>query len=279
MEKSELFLVFILILTLYDNSKQSGYSGLDDFISDTVFVSDGNDNGDSFNSTESEKEKDDDKNGIYLLGFGRYMKENNKITFRIYFEPIYEQDLGDEIKFTLIINYSNRLRVLEEEKEEVTTVCTQPKEIVIGKVIFDCEAYAAKNKNIKSIISKRDYSYSKSGEIHFIESSNSINANIAEETEDYLINELFTLKDGILMKDNNTFTIEGETDPKGYSEKNVTLILNDIEDRKKIPCNVENFTDKYYDIKCTLNKSLIEASLHRAFCIGEKQNLIINMRK
>ena len=46
--------------------------------------------------------------------------------------------------------------------------------------------------------------------VHFVESSNSINANIAEETEDYLGNKLFLLKDGILMKDKNAFTIEGK---------------------------------------------------------------------
>ena len=286
MKKSELFLVFILILTIYDNSKQSGLSSLDDFNSDTVFVTVESDvfgGRDPNNGTEHQKEEDDEENGIYLLGFGKYRKENYKITFRIYFEPIdsSKQHLGDEIKFTLIINYSNRLRVLEEEKEEVETICTQPEEMeyVYGKVIYECEAYVTKDKNIKSIISKRDYRYSKSGEIPFIESSNSINANIAEETENYLVNYLFTLKDGILIKDSYSFTIEGKIDPEGYSEENVTLILNDIEGRKKIPCYVENFTNEYYDIKCTLNESLIEASLHRAFCFGKNQNLLINMRR
>ena len=49
MKKSELFLVFILILTLYDYSNQSGLPGLDDFNSDTVFVNDGIDFGGSNN--------------------------------------------------------------------------------------------------------------------------------------------------------------------------------------------------------------------------------------
>jgi len=77
MKRSELFLIFILISTLYDNSKQTGYSGLDDFKSDTVFVTYGSDDyGESNNGTNSGKAEDDDINGIYLLGFGRYMKEN-----------------------------------------------------------------------------------------------------------------------------------------------------------------------------------------------------------
>ncbi len=165
------------------------------------------------------------------------------------------------------------------EKEEVETVCKQPLEYYDDRIIYDCEAYVTKDKSIKSIISKRDYSYSESGNVHFIEYSNSINANIAEETEDYLVNPLFTLKDGILIKDGYSFTIEGKIEDKGFSEGYVILILNDIEDRKKIPCNVENFTDEYYDIKCTLNESLIEASLNRAFGLGKNQNLLINMRR
>jgi len=280
MKRSELFQIFILISTLYDNSKQTGYSGLDDFKSDTVFVTYGSDDyGESNNGTNSGKAEDDDINGIYLLGFGRYMKENYKITFRIYFKPNLIYYLGEEIKFTLIINYLNRLRVLEMEKEEVETVCTQPLDYYDDRIIYDCEAYVTKDKSIKSIISKRDYSYSQSGNVHFIEYSNSINANIAEETEEYLVNPLFTLKDGILIKDGYSFTIEGKIEDKGFSEGYVILILNDIEDRKKIPCNVENFTDEYYDIKCTLNESLIEASLNRAFCLGKNQNLLINMRR
>ena len=85
------------------------------------------------------------------------------------------------------------------------------------------------------------------------------------------------------MKDKNAFTIEGKIeedfDNIAFSEENVTLILNDAEDRKKIPCGVENLSDEYYNIKCTLNESLINAKLDKSFCFGEKQNLLMNMRK
>ena len=85
------------------------------------------------------------------------------------------------------------------------------------------------------------------------------------------------------MKDKNAFTIEGKIekdfDNIAFSEENVTLILNDAEDRKKIPCGVENLSDEYYNIKCTLNESLIDAKLDKSFCFGKKQNLLMNMRK
>ena len=280
MKKSE-FLVFILILTLYNNSNQSGFFE-DDINSDTVVNLNRSDNDDGNYGNEN---KVDD--GIYLLGFGRYKKENNRITFRIYFKPNLEYYMEEYLKFNLIINYLNSLRALEEEKEEVTAFCRKANgededndyDIIIK---FDCEAFTTKDKSIKSIISKRDYSYSGSRPVHFVESSNSINANIAEETEDYLGNKLFLLKDGILMKDKNAFTIEGKIeedfDNIAFSEENVTLILNDAEDRKKIPCGVENLSDEYYNIKCTLNESLINAKLDKSFCFGEKQNLLMNMR-
>lgn len=281
MKKLE-FLVFILILTLYNNSNQSGFFE-DDINGDTVVNLNRSDNDDGNYGNEN---KVDD--GIYLLGFGRYKKENKKITFRIYFKPNLEYYLEENLKFNLIINYLNSLRALQEEKEEVTAFCTkangEDEDNDYDSIIkFDCEAFTTKDKSIKSIISKRDYSYTRSGPVHFVESSNSINANIAEETEDYLGNKLFLLKDGILMKDKNAFTIEGKIekdfDNIAFSEENVTLILNDAEDRKKIPCGVENLSDEYYNIKCTLNESLIDAKLDKSFCFGKKQNLLMNMRK
>ena len=282
MKKLELFLAFILVFTLYDNSKQSGYSALDDFDSDTISIIPGGDYGDNLNGTGTKTGENEEKNGIYFLGFGKYERKKNKITFRIYFLPIDNRYLGDEIEFTLIIFYSNRLRVLEEEKEEVSAVCKQNDDAKYDRINFDCEASVTKDKNIKSIISKRDYSYDRSDAIHIFESSNAINVNIAEETEAYLENDLFELKDGILMKDGYSFTIEGtikEENGKPFSEENVTLILNDAENKKKIQCEVDNFTTEYYDIKCTLNESIIDANLHRSFCFGKYQNLFINMRR
>lgn len=137
-----------------------------------------------------------------------------------------------------------------------------------------------KDKDIKSIISKRDYNTRK-GEFKFIKSSNSINANIAEETDEYLLNPLYYLNGVILLKDENSFIINGklakDENIEDFSEGNVTMILNDVEGRKKFICEIKNTSYLDYFMKCDLNVSIIDAKLDEAFCYGEKQNLIIEM--
>ena len=75
MKKLELFLAFILVFTLYDNSKQSGYSALDDFYSDTVSIIPGGYYGDNLNGTGTKTGENEEKNGIYFLGFGKYERK------------------------------------------------------------------------------------------------------------------------------------------------------------------------------------------------------------
>ena len=171
MKRFELSLIFLLFITLYDSYKQQ--SNDDDSYTD---IDDDNMGNLPLNDSESDK-----RSGIYFLGFGKYAKEAHKISFRMYFKSINSYYPIDDIKFSLIIYFKNRFLIFEEEKEETNANCKLFDNIYSTNItLFDCEAYITKDKDIKSIKSKRDYNTRK-GEFKFIESSNSINANIAKK--------------------------------------------------------------------------------------------------
>ena len=269
MRNIDLFIFSIIIFTLFQCSNQFLLRRLQDEDSDNVInhesISDGIE---IINGTDSNISK------LYLLGFGEFKRpEKKKITFKIYFKRNGTITMGKSLTFHIKINYVRRLRLLEE-KEELTT-CTQISETV-NKINFACEAPVDENRDFTSVTSLNDYS-TENGAVLSELTTTSLNANIVEKTDTSLENESFDLLNGVLKREGKTFTIEGIIENGNtFSQKELTLILNDNNNVQDVPCKVSN-SGINYKLECYPEESISNAKLENVMCKGNNQNLLIHM--
>ena len=263
MKRVELLFFIFLLLVLFKSSEQQMEESSDE-IMETDY-----DLGNDYNSTSNNTED----NKIYLLGFGKFQRPiRQKITFRIYFKKVGIISIGNTLIFTIVINYSSRLRALEEKEETSTCHKIDETEDLIN---YDCEAPIDENKNFTVIESKGNY-VTEQGKVEFEETTLSKNANIAEQTGNTLELESVELFDGILFQDEKTFTIEGVIE-KPFYEKEVTLYFDDYDEKKEVVCTVSNISN-IYNLSCTPQVTIIDANLENTLGIGKNQNILIHMK-
>ena len=273
------YIKFVILVytffTLIDSSKEDFYdpdaTGSD--VLSTSFLWP-NSTGDDYNFADAQTENEYE--GYYLLGFGGYKRpEKNRITFKVYFKCVgedYYDTLDEELFFNITIYYYNRLRALEE-KEEVMVNSIKKTSYNDGRTNYDCEAFInEENKDIKTIISKGDYFYDS---VEIYEASTAKNINIAEQIDESLDKWTSDLYHGSISKDGKSFSIIG-TIGEEFLEKKLTLILNDENKKKAVPCVVSNDND-ICEIKCTPNASISGSYLDNSFCLGNEENLLIHM--
>lgn len=257
MKALEFGLCFILAFALFINSNQQ------DENSDTPpDVDSPNPNGTSTSPPQ-----------LYLLGFGNFDRPETKvITFIVFFRKIGSITLGNNLKFTITINYANRLRALEQEEEVSNCYKIDENDI---KINYNCSAEINQDKKITTIESKGDFATDE-GEINYLDTTTSLNVNIAEQTTNSLGNEIIELSEGVLTMDKSTFTIEGKTD-KNFNEKQVTLVLDDAGDKKEVPCKISG-SGFNYKLICTPKEEIEVARLENAICLGNEYNFLIHMK-
>ena len=266
MRKIELFFFFVIIFILFQNSNQTFLRKLQvnsDSESSDVELPESNSN-----STVSNVSK------LYLLGFGDFKRpEKQKITFKIYFKRNGTSAMGNTLTFHIRINYVRRLRLLEEIEE--TTTCTKISETE-ENINFNCSAPVDENRDFTNITSLNDYK-TENGAVVTEETTTSFKANIAEKKDTSLENKSFDLLKGVLKTEEKTFSIEGMIeDGSSFTQKELTLILNDDKNSQEVPCKVSN-SGNNYKLVCYPEESISDAKLENVLCKGNNQNLLIHM--
>ena len=258
-----LFSLTIIILLISSNVENSPAS---DYISDSEIATT------SFYSNYTEPEPE---NKLYLLGFGVFRRPLTRlITFRVYFKRIGIIIMGNRLTFTIIIEYSRRLRLLESKEEQAT--CYKIHD-VDESIHYNCSAPVDENRNFTTIKSKGDYTDGDGNKLSFEETTMSFDANIAEMTEDSLRNPWVDLWDGERSHDESTFTINGQIN-ESFSESKINLTLNDTDDKKTFPCEVSHYQE-YYKLVCTPKERINNANMNNSIGIGENKNVLVHMKE
>lgn len=258
-----LFSLTIIILLISSNVENSPAS---DYISDLEIATT------SFYSNYTEPEPE---NKLYLLGFGLFRRPQTRlITFKVYFKRIGIIIMGDFLTFTIIIEYSRRLRLLESKEENTT--CYKIYD-VDESIHYNCSAPVDENRNFTTIKSKGDYTDGDGNKLSFEETTMSFDANIAEMTEDSLRNPWVDLWDGERSHDESTFTINGQIN-ESFSESKINLTLNDTDDKKTFPCEVSHYQE-YYKLVCTPKERINNANMNNSIGIGNDKNVLVHMKK
>ena len=258
-----LFSLTIIILLISSNVENSPAS---DYISDSEIATT------SFYSNYTEPEPE---NKLYLLGFGLFRRPQTRlITFKVYFKRIGIIIMGDFLTFTIIIEYSRRLRLLESKEENTT--CYKIYD-VDESIHYNCSAPVDENRNFTTIKSKGDYTDGDGNKLSFEETTMSFDANIAEMTEDSLRNPWVDLWDGERSHDESTFTINGQIN-ESFSESKINLTLNDTDDKKTFPCEVSHYQE-YYKLVCTPKERINNANMNNSIGIGNDKNVLVHMKK
>ena len=268
MVAKKLLLFLLIFFITFKHSKQQEIAEIptySDIEIDSTYI---NPNGTDSNETK-----------LYLLGFGNYKRPViSIITFTVYFKRIGFIPMGPTISFTIVINYQRRRRLSSAEGEITNSTCYKISETA-DRINYNCSAPVAQNKTIENVESLGDYK-GNGVDLEIEETSTSINVNIANETGTELNNEYIDLYDGIytLDKKNKRFTIVGTVN-KTFNEKEITLVVDEDEngEKKEIPCTVSNIGINY-TLTCELNEKIINASLDKAVCLGNNQNLLIHMQ-
>ena len=256
-----LFSLTIIILLISSNVENSPAS---DLISDLEIATT------SFYSNYTEPEPE---NKLYLLGFGLFRRPIRRlITFKVYFKRIGIIIMGDFLTFTIIIEYSRRLRLLESREEQAN--CYKIHD-VNESIYYNCSAPVDENRNFTTIKSKGDY-YTDGSKLSFEETTMSFDANIAEMTDDSLEHSWVDLWDGERSHDESTFTINGQIN-ESFSESNIYLTLNDTDDKKTFPCEVSHYQE-YYKLVCTPKERINNANMNNSIGIGKYKNVLAHMK-
>ena len=258
-----LFSLTIIILLISSNVENSPAS---DYISDLEIATT------SFYSNYTEPEPE---NKLYLLGFGVFRRPLTRlITFRVYFKRIGIIIMGNRLTFTIIIEYSRRLRLLESQEEQA--ICYKIHD-VNESIHYNCSATVDENRNFTTIKSKGDYTDGDGNKLSFEETTMSFDANIAEMTDNSLEHSWVDLWDGERSHDESTFTINGQIN-ESFSESNIKLTLNDTDDKKTFPCEVSHYQE-YYKLVCTPKERINNANMNNSIGIGENKNVLVHMKE
>ena len=222
---------------------------------------------------------------IVLVGFGNYKRTPGKnfLTFNIFFKKFLYGILSQFLTFPVNINYSGRLRFLEEKRANCTKEKEEGENINYNCLISDIDP----NKTILSLACKNDYQFSngtniENGNFELIQSSfaNSTMKNIEKQTSNELENTIDLYNTKLVIKNPNTFIITGNLKQDIYDKK-ITFSLDENGDGKlkNITCLVNNLRNKNYEFTC-MPEETIKANLNGA--MGKTpsgKNILINFEK
>ena len=206
---------------------------------------------------------------IQLLEFNSYNQPSpNKITFNTYFSFINRLP-AKIIRFTLTILYGSSL---QGKKVNETTEC-----LIVGEPImtnetvqYKCEASKEDTGEIEQVVVNRDLKLESangtieeispnSSDIKYSEEAIASSQNLKNQTQ--VINEMFILEKGELIKNSTYFIIKGDIDKyKGKVGDELRLVIYNNYTVPAIPQNVSCITESVqgikYEFKCSPNQDL-----------------------
>jgi hypothetical protein len=231
---------------------------------------------------KKKRKKKNKKCEAILLGFDKYEedKDENKISFNIYFIPVLNNIKVNKLKVPLKFKLKkSSLRLLKDEKKIIQ--CKKRSKKGEKQITFKCEF---KNKNRK--IEKIELDANK---FKFIGQQVKIKSctplamknmknlkKIGKGTQ--FKNKIYILQNAELKQNEKNFNIIGKIKDKDFDEEEVTLKYLDSKKKvNKIDCKIKKSKGKYI-FECEPKKD-INGNLDGAFGDFEDKNIVINFKK
>lgn len=189
---------------------------------------------------------------LILIGFGEFSQTSKDLAeFNIYFYIINGELSSYSLSFPVTINYSNRLRALEEEIADCSRVDGDDEK----KANYHCKVTLDDTKNGYSLSTegkKFDFPADHPSKILLSYKANQTKEDIKSKTGSELKNALI-LNSTVLDEGDKTFTLYGNL-TETINDKEITLHLENVTTK----CSVNNLGDKSYEFTCTPNGTINE---------------------
>ena len=221
---------------------------------------------------------------LILMGFNSFKLSSSNISFNILFTQILNDIYSNLMKVPLIINYNERLRILEEKEIE----CYLKKTNNTNIASYFCET-EIKNSNIKQVKIIPNFNFINQNNISIIGSTPFArmymnNLQDIDYKYDNLENSMIYILDHSVYNQysSHLYNITGimSQEPKSKLEnKNINLMIN-LESETNITtessCIIIKINESFYTLNCEL-KDNVNADLQTAISfINDEEILIVN---
>ena len=221
---------------------------------------------------------------LILLGFNSFKLSSSSISFNILFTQILNKIYSSLMKALLIINYNERIRILEEKEIDCYLKKTKSTDIVS----YFCET-EIKNSNIKKVQIIPNFDFINQNNVTVIGSTPFAkmyinNLQDIDYKYDNLENSIVYILDHSVFDKYSTYTynITGTMNKEPKSKlkgKNINLLIH-LESESKISiesgCIISNNNEISYTLNCELNEN-INGDLQRAISfINDEEILVVN---
>ena len=233
--------------------------------------------------TTSSKIKNEETS-LFLLGFNHFLLTSSSVSFYVHFTKIFNEIKSRIMRVRLMMNYNERIRILEEKEVECYLKETNNKKISS----FFCET-DIKNPNIKQVKIIPKFDFVNQDNINIVDSSPIArmfmdNLQDIDDKYDNLENSFIYILDHSLYykyskyKYNITGIIDQEPISK-LENKNINLMINlDSENEITIEsnCTTIKINVSFYSLICEI-KDNINLDLKSGFSsINDEEILIVN---
>lgn len=193
---------------------------------------------------------------LILLGFGHYYRTIQKdfIYFIVYFYRILGNTPSRYLIIPINIDYSTRLRFLEENKVNCTRITDDDN----VNIKYNCSVPVDPNKAISLLsIKGNNFIFGNGENVIYIFSSysNQTKNNLLSQIDNDLDKGVIVIKDTILEKDNEKFLLIGNSS-EIINDSKIILSLDSNENIINVDCNAKNLLVKLYEFECVPNKSI-----------------------
>jgi len=215
-----------------------------------------------------------------LLGFDKYNDDDDegKISFSIYFVPVYNQLKANILKVPIKINTKETLRSLKEEKQIIE--CKRRYKNGERQIRYKCE-FEKKNRKIERI-EVDVFRFRFIGQNVKIKSCSPMAIKNMKNIQDVgkekqFKNKIYVLEYAELKKNKKNFEIMGRIRDKDFDEEGVNLtILDSKKMEKKVNCKIKKNKGRYI-FECE-PKEDINGNLDGAYGDIEDKNVVINFK-
>ena len=248
---------------------------------------------DSEKGEKEEKEEKGEKNNkkemnkdceAILLGFDSYKedKDEDKISFNIYFIPVDNYIKANKLKVPIQIKLKESLRSLNDEEEIIQTIqCKKKYKKGEKQITFKC-VFEKKNRKIKKIeVDVKKFNFI--GQKVKIKACSPLAMKDMKNlqkvgTERQFKNKIYVLENAELKQNEKNFNIMGNIKDKDFDKEEVTLAFLDFKKKeKKVDCKIKKKKGNYI-FECE-PKNDINGNLDGAYGDLDDKNIIINFKK
>jgi hypothetical protein len=215
-----------------------------------------------------------------FLGFDRYNedKDEDKISFNIYFIPVNFYIKANKLKVPLKIKLKESLRSLNDEEQIIE--CTKTYKKGEKQISFKCR-FEKKNRKIEKIeIDVNKFNFI-GKEVKITSCSPLAMKNMKNlqkvGKEKQFKNKIYVLENAELKQNEKNFNIMGRIKDKEFDKEEVTLTFLDSKKKEnKVDCKIKKNKGKYI-FECE-PKNDISGNLDGAYGDLEDKNILINFK-